>query len=139
MLISVVVIFATTAFDIKFSLLELPVKSFLEWIVTVEVPAAKEIMVSIEGNASERGSILRILQCFKSDDTALREPGTEQIFQVLRVSLAVHTYALNDAQIREPLFHVFRDWELPFFCSTVSGVYIQRMTLVRQWRIYHSK
>lgn len=42
------------------------------------VPAAKAIMMSIEGNALERGSVLRTSQCLKTDNTALLVPGTAQ-------------------------------------------------------------
>lgn len=38
---------------------------------------------------------------------------TEQICQVLRDSLTIYTYALNDGRIRELFFHIFCDCNFP--------------------------
>lgn len=42
----------------------------------------------------------------KSENLALRTLGPEQIRQVRRASLAVHTYAMNSGPIWELLFHL---------------------------------
>lgn len=100
----------TTEFRSRFGSLELPVKDFLEWIASDNVPAAMDIMSEMEEKASRRKSVLKESQFLSSDNLAPRELGTEQFCQVPRTSLAVQTYGLKNSLNFDHFFIVSRSW-----------------------------
>lgn len=53
----------------------------------------------MKDKAPQRKSAVKMSQFFKSEDETLRELETEQILQVLRAFLVVHTYSLRIGRI----------------------------------------
>lgn len=76
-------------------------------------------MDRLEGRAFRRTSALKEPPFLKSENLALREGATEQILQVLKTSLAVLTYTLKGAEIRELILYLVCERK---FCVTLLNV-----------------
>lgn len=98
-LIFSVILSATSAFEARFNTIELPVKRFSEWRVTVEAPAEKKIKDSIDSKASRIKSALGMFQFLTNESLAVRELGTEVDHEVLGFSPAVCTFELREGQV----------------------------------------
>lgn len=90
-------------------------------VATAAVPAAEEIIASLAVKASQIKFAQSILQFLKRENPALRVLKTKQIYQVLRVQLATHTYALKNGQNREYFFSLFRNRNFSVTMPTVRG------------------
>lgn len=97
------------AVNAQFNPLHLPVKTFLAWVHTSDVPAATSIMRVMSEKAGHRKSELRESMFLDQTDAALRELGTEQIRRILCAVLAVNTYALKNDRIRECFLLLYRN------------------------------
>lgn len=102
-------------------------KSFLEWDTTAAVPAAKEILESMEVEALLRKSALKISQFLENEDLAVCELRAKQISHVLRALLPVHTYALQDGRSQELYFHCF--CERNFSGTLLNGARFSQLVL----------
>lgn len=82
-------------------------KCFLAWVAIVGVPVANKTMANMKDKTLRRKPALKTSQFLKSENLAPPKLGTEQIIQILRASVAVHTYALKNGRIRELSFQLF--------------------------------
>lgn len=105
-----VVLLAAPAFEEGFISLDPLTKIILNWVAKAAVPVAREIMVSVKVEALRRNIALKLLQFLKSENLALRELQTEQIYQGPRASLTVHTYTMKDGRIQEIFLYLFHNW-----------------------------
>lgn len=94
-------------------------KSFLEWVVTAAVLAARETMASIEVKSSERKSALRMSQFINEVSLAFHELKTEQTCQVLRALQVFPAYALKGAKLYSFSFTSFAIGTFLFLCLLV--------------------
>lgn len=108
-MISFLVLFNSASSKAKFNSLEPPVKIFLEWVVTKAFLAAEEIMVILKVRFLWRKSALRAFQFLKSENRALHELEAEQSSQLLRTSLVVQMYSMEDDRVGLLFFHVCRE------------------------------
>lgn len=80
----------------KGNFFELSVKEFFMWVEKAAVLVVNGIISTIKEKVSRQKSELEETQFLTSNHLALREIGMEQIFQVLRADLSIHTYALKN-------------------------------------------
>lgn len=111
--ISIVVLLHTAAFKRMIHCVKSPLKSFLEWVAKVAVPASRETMEWKVENISRTMTKLKVSHFLKFEHLSCRELGTELIHYVFRPSLAVHTYEMKDGQIWELFLNIFRERNLP--------------------------
>lgn len=71
-----------------------------------------------------RKADLKESQYIFHDKLTLRELVTEHICQLLKASMAVHTYALKNGRVRELFFHLFCERFFPMTLRN-SGLFVQ--------------
>lgn len=86
-----------------------------------------EILESKKVADSERAHSLKMCSFLESEILALHELLTDEMSQVCRGSLAVHTYAVKDGQILELLLHLFS--ERKFTVTLLNGMPFLQLVL----------
>lgn len=126
-LLSFLVLFDTAAFIAKLNFIELLVKSTLDRVETVSIPAVKENVQRMEMKVLGRKSALTESQLVTSEDLELQMLGIVKARQLHEASLTVHTYAMRDVLIWEPLFCVFHNRNV--HVTLVDGAHILQLVL----------
>lgn len=76
-------IMTTNYFKKRFSVLALNVRHFLEWLTTVDFPAAQRRYEIMKMKTDTRTKPLKKTMCARSCDPILKDIGTEQVRQIL--------------------------------------------------------
>lgn len=67
----------------------------------------------MEVRVSRRRSVLKLFQFLKSESLSLCKVGADRVCQVLRVSVAIDTYAMEDGQTLELFIHLWHKSNSP--------------------------
>lgn len=94
-----VYVFGMPEFKRMFNSLYPPVKDFLMFIEKADVFAAKDIIRKMKEYVSRQSSELKESPFLTSEDPALGELSTEEIYMVLIASLTIYAYVLKDGYI----------------------------------------
>lgn len=98
----------TTNFRAHFSIGRLRVKQFLKLVMSSSTVRAEEIADVRRAKTSTRSKPLKLTMFASFSDLNFHEIGTEQVLQILQVSLANATYAEKDPHVRPFFYTVFR-------------------------------
>lgn len=124
---SFVELFDTLKFEQKCDSLELDLKDFLMWVGKAAFFSAKDIMSKMKRKLSRRESELNESKFLISEKMVLQDIGTEQIVQVIRASLAIHTYKLKYGRIWKLFIPMSSDQDYP--ASLLSGARFLHLVL----------
>ena len=100
--------FETHAFNVNFKYKNLDLQEYLKWVRSSEEETSQVITKRFEEKSEKRTKVLKIsvFQSAGADgDKVLAEMGTQQVRQISRAALTIHTYGRRDGRILE-MFHI---------------------------------
>ena len=102
--------FETHAFNVNFKYKNLDLQKYLKWVRSSEEETSQVITKRFEEKSEKRTKVLKIsvFQSAGADgDKVLAEMGTQQVRQIARAALAIHTFGRRDGRILEMFNNVF--------------------------------